>query len=278
MKNLIISIFKTFLFFDLSLIVINFLPEIAGNTESMSALKNVALCLAVVLILTLIFILAVEKRCVSLPFEKPISSFFKGLFFGAFPPVVAVAFSAFLSKFKFTPETDIKKIGLWWLILFLSCIMTELLLRGYLFALYKKHFGLTIAVIATTVLSCSLDFSIFSGSKIYIANILLFNILLCFILNSADSIIASITARFLFLAINTVLLGSQYPFSGFPAVYKITFSGNVLFNGGKYGIMGSVLMLIILSVFCLILIYNAYDMTDKFKSFSKFLKRFSKKA
>jgi len=278
MKNLIISIFKTFLFFDLSLIVINLLPEVSGKNAGVSALLNAIIGFSVVLVLTVVFLLFVEKRKISLPFEKPVSGVFKGIFFGAFPPVIALAFAAFFNKFKFTPENDIKKIGLWWLILLINCIMTELLLRGYLFALYKKHFGLTISVIATTLLSCSLDFSIFSGSKIYIANIILFNILLCFILNSSKSILASVIAKFTFLAINTVLLGCKYPLGGYPAVYKITFSGNILLNGGKYGIMGSVLMLVLLLVICLIFIYKAYNVSENLKKFSKFMKRFSNKA
>lgn len=278
MKNLIISIFKTFLFFDLSLIVINIIPEVSGESAGVSALLNAIIGLSVVLALTLVFLLFVEKRKISVPFKKPISGVFKGIFFGTFPPVIVLAFAAFFNKFKFTPENDIKKIGLWWLVLLVNCIMTELLLRGYLFSLYKKHFGLTFSVIATTLLFCSLDLSIFSGSKIYIANIILFNILLCFILNSSKSILAPVIARFTFLAINTILLGCKYPLGGYTSVYKITFSGNILLNGGKYGIMGSVLMLIILSVICLIFMYKAYNVSENLKNFSKFMKRFSNKA
>ena len=274
MKKLIKSIIKTFLFFDLSLIVINYLPEISDKNPAVSALKNSGICLAVVLGLTLIYILLVEKRQVCVSLKKPISAILKGIFFGAFLPIVTVALTAFLGKIKISDTNSIENIALWILALFVTCVTNELLLRGYLFSLFKKHFGLTAAVISSTVLFCAIDLNIFSYSKIYIANLLLFNILLCFILNSAKTIIASIFARFTFLTINTVLLGSTYPQSGYPSLYNITFKGNVLLNGGEYGIMGSVLMMIILIAVCLILIYKAYNLSENFKNLHKFIKRF----
>ena len=274
MKELIKSIIKTFLFFDLSLIIINYLPEIAGKNPAVSALKNSGISLAVVLGLTLIYVLLVEKRRVCLPFKKPVLSILKGIFFGALIPVITVALTKFLGKSNISKADSIKNIALWILALFISCVTNELLLRGYLFSLFKKHFGITAAVISSTVLFCAIDLNIFSYSKIYIANLLLFNVMLCFILNSAKSILASIFARFTFLTINTVLLGSTYPQNGYPALYNITFKGNILFNGGEYGIMSSVLMLILFSIICLILIYRAYNLSDNFKNLRKFIKRF----
>ena len=162
MKELIKSIIKTFLFFDLSLIIINYLPEIAGKNPAVSALKNSGISLAVVLGLTLIYVLLVEKRRVCLPFKKPVLSILKGIFFGALIPVITVALTKFLGKSNISKADSIKNIALWILALFISCVTNELLLRGYLFSLFKKHFGITAAVISSTVLFCAIDLNIFS--------------------------------------------------------------------------------------------------------------------
>ena len=72
MKNLIINIFKTLFFFDLGVILITLLPEVQNKNPALQKLIAESLPLGIVLILTILFILVIERRKIKLPIKKNI--------------------------------------------------------------------------------------------------------------------------------------------------------------------------------------------------------------
>lgn len=269
MKKLIINIFKTFLFFDLSLIIIDKLPVISGKNTALVFLKNTLLSFFVVAVLSLIFVLAVEKNKFKISFKKSFKKIYQGAICGVFLPAIGTLAAFVFKKVSFGKFSLPDGLIFWLIALLLWSVMTEILLRGYLFTLYKKHYGFTVSAIVTTLLSLSLDITLFSHSKLYIANMILFNIMLCFILEHTGSVIAIVSARFVFFLLNTVLLGFAYPLDGYPSLLQPIFSGNKLLNGGEYGILGSILTLVILSLVTAYSIYKRYNVLENSRKLIK---------
>ncbi len=270
MKNFIINIFKTLIFFDVSVIILSLFPTVKKSNPAISALINEAIPLGLILIFTLIFVLAVEKKQIKVPFVKrPFKSLLIGLGTGAVIPIVIVALLAILKHFNYIGFNKTSNCHYWLLALLCSSVATELFLRGYLFVLYKKFYGFTFSAVVTTMLYLSLNFEIFSKDKIFIANIVLFNILLCFLLEYSNSVVTTITARFVYTAISTLLLGSYPLTQGYPILLNHTFAEKKFFIGTEYPLENSPLMLSILSFVTLIFIFNKYRPVKNIKAFIK---------
>ncbi len=265
MQKLITNIFKTFLFFDLSLIIIHKLPVFSGENTALTVLKNSVLPFAVVAILSLVFVLAVEKEKIKISLGGFFKNIYRGTVSGIVLPAVVVGIAFILRKVKFGSFTLPKGLAFWLISLLVSAITTELLIRGYLFKLYKKEYSFEVATILTTLLYLSIDITLFFQSKIFIANIILLNILLCFILEYTGSRIATVFARFFFLVINCLLFGIEYPLKGYPVLWNISFSQGKLFGSGEFGILSSLLVLILLSAVTAYTINKKYDIIGNSK-------------
>ena len=68
---------------------------------------------------------------------------------------------------------------IWLAAIFMNTLATELLLRGYLFRLYRKYYGFAPVAVIITFLFLSMNPGIFKGGVIYAANMLLGNFVLC---------------------------------------------------------------------------------------------------
>lgn len=273
MKNLIVNIFKTLLFFDVAVIATTYLPNIQKDNPALTKLINEAIFLGLILVFTLIFVLFVEKRKLGPPItRKRFKSFILGFSAGAVVPVVYMALLVILKHFHYNGFIKTSDYHYWILALLCNAIATELFFRGYLFSLYKKYYSFTLTTIFTTALYLSFNFKIFSEDRVYMANIILFNVLLCFLLEYSGSVITTITARFVYTLISTFLLGSLPLTGGYPVLLNYTFDQKEFFVGAEYPLENSKLMLCILGFLTLLFAIEKYHPIKQLKRFIAYLK------
>ena len=276
MKNLIVNIFKTLFFFDLTAVIwLKHMPELKAKNEALLTLKQETAFLILPLALTLIFWLLVEKRKVGVPINKKvIGSALWGIAFGVVPIAVIIGVLKLFKVVQFSGFNKPSHIWIWIAALFLKVLTVELLFRGYLFNLYKKHHGTIFAVIATTALYISLYSEILKTPKIYRANIILFNILLCFILDRYGSIITTVLARFCYTFISCMLFGSLYSGENYPTILNTAFKNKPFFVDSHYFLEGSKITLVVLILLTATLIILKYNLIAKGKIFiAKFKKK-----
>lgn len=273
MKNLIINIFKTLFFFDLAVIIISLLPQLKSENVALLKLMQEALTVTVPLFLSIVFYRFVEKRQVGVPVgKKKFKSAMKGLGIGFLIAGICVGLFWALGFLKFTGFGSLKYIYFWLGALLCSAIAEELLLRGYLFNLYRTQYGLLFATVVTTMFFLSLNLVLFSKPKIYIAVVILLNILLCLLLDCTNSVFTTIFARFMYTAISCLLFGGLYSNQGYPVILKTAFSGKELFNGSIYKLEGSLITFIVLSVILLLTLIKKYALISHIKKLIRLIK------
>ena len=274
MKNLIVNIFKTLFFFDLAVIVIPILPEVNKKNPALDKFYAEAIVAGFMLLLTLVFFFLIEKRKLTVPIKKkPIRSFLWGLLSGLAVPGVIVALLATLKHLKFTGFKDnITDYHYWILAILFNAIASELLFRGYLLNLYRKYYGFTRSAIISTALYLSLNFKLLEEDGILIANIILLNILLCFLFEFSNSIITTVTAHFTYILASTFLLGSYPLTGGYPSVLGRTFAKKEFYVGAKYPLESSKLMLAVLCAVLLIFMIIKYRPITQLKKLINFIK------
>lgn len=280
MKNLIVNIFKTLFFFDLGIILLNVLPELKTRGVEVSNLWKECTACVLLLLLTLIFHRIVEKN--KFPIKKGICNLKYlplGVLAGAVIPVVFTVVMRITKGYNFDGFNKVPKLWMWILAIFLSALWNELLLRGYLFRLYKKHYGFLMSTIITTALFISANHEILKFPKKNLAIIILFNVLLCFLLEITNSVVFTVFARFSYTFISGMLFGSHYLLTDYPRLAKYSFSGKTKFTGGEYLLEGSRITLIVLIVtvsLIFIFKYKAWQYLSKrkFKSYIAAIKHF----
>lgn len=274
MKNLIVNIFKTLFFFDLSVIIISVLPALVLPNVAFTKLLQQALIMIVPLILSVIFYFFVEKQRLGVPLGKhKFRSLFLGLGIGILPIAISVGILKIFKGISFSSFTFDSKLWIWLIALLFCVVASELLLRGYLFSLYKKHYGFIFATIVTTLFYISLNLNLFDKPKLYIANILLFNIMLCFLLDCTGSVLTTIMARFSYTSISCILFGGLYSEQGYPVILNTVFSGKTVFTGGEYRLEGSVITLFLTSLALLIILIRNYNLIPLIVNISKKVKK-----
>ena len=265
MKNLLVNIFKTLFFFDLALIVISLIPDLKTDNPMKLLLWHEGMPLAVVVFLTVFFLIFVEKRKLHLYQKKgKFKSSLYGLLIGIAIPLVILSVMWIFKGFKITGFNKVEEIYYYILAILFNSMAGELLIRGYLFKIYQKHQGFIFATVFSTALYLSMNFHIFKLSKMYIANVILLNIFMCCVTNKAKGPF-NITARFAYSFINGFILGNSMLSEEFPVWGKVVFSGKKLINGGKYQIEGSIITTVVLSALIFLMLNKKYNLLQYLK-------------
>ena len=268
MKNLIVNIFKTLFFFDLALILSSVIPAVKFKKEQFLIFNTQLTNFIIIGILSIFFLWFIEKKQLKIFSKKgKFKSIFCGFFSGLILPIIY--FTA-MKIYKFSEYIGYNKVeNLWCYILaiILNVFWIELLLRGYLFTLFKKYYGFLLALIFTTLLFISMNHEILKMNKIYMWTIILFNVYLCFLRNKFESVLASFFANLSFSFASIMLLGCNLFNVNFPKLLNIKFEGKEKIVGGEFLIMGSSISLI---SFCIILITW---LTIKYKLWHYFTKQ-----
>lgn len=263
MKNLIVNIFKTLFFFDLALILIAVIPDYKTENLGYLTLWREGIAFLVVGILSVIFYKKVEKEPIPPKIKKikkdktkkvknkkkgKFKFILLGLFTGALIPALYVGAMWILKGYNFVCFNKIPQIWVWIIAIFLNAAAGELLIRGYLFRLYKKFYGFIIATVVTTALFVSMHSEILDMNRTYFWIIILLNLLLCFLLEYTKTIYFTVFARFTYTFISGFMFGGNVFVQKYPTFANFVFKGKPKFTGGDLMVEGSMLTLILLSV------------------------------
>lgn len=246
MKNLIINIYKTLFFFDFAIVAAYIIPKLKTGRDSLNALLTEGIFLAVALVFTFIFIKFAEKGKLRVFNNRnKLRHYCYGLLVGIVP-IAVTAVPLFIFKklaFNGVNINSFSDVLIWIAVVFCNAAATELLLRGYLWKLYRRYYSLPTVCAVITVLFISMNIDIFSGGIIYTVNLLLFNLLLCFLAEYTHSLLAPVTAHFFYNAVSSLILGSYSVSKDYPYIINTVYSGNKLFSGGDAKLEGSIIML-----------------------------------
>lgn len=250
-KNLIVNIYKTLFFFDLAIVVTYYIPDIKTENPALLNFWREAVFLGIMLAFTLFFIKAVEHNQIKVfNFKNKLRHYSLGLITAIIPLVFTVLT---LWLFKFLRLNGAEKIGgiaFWLFALLFEAAANELLLRGYLFRLYRNYYSLPVVTAVISLLFISLNIDVFSRGVIYAANMLLTNVILCLLAEYSYSLLAPITARFFYNMISGFLLGSFTVSAEYPALINTVWSGNKYIAGGDMRLEGSLILLAANIVLC----------------------------
>ena len=250
-KNLIVNIYKTLFFFDLAIVVAYYIPDIKTENPALLSLWREGIYFGVVLLFTLFFIKAVKKnRLRVFNFKNKLRHYSLGLITAAIPLGITVLILWLFKALKLNGAQKTSGIVFWLIALLFEAAANELLLRGYLFKLYRRYYSLPVVTSVITVLFISLNINVFSHGIIYALNMLLTNIILCLLAEYSYSLLAPITARFFYNLISGFLLGSFTLSAEYPAVINTLWSGNKYLAGGDMKLEGSVILLAVNIALC----------------------------
>ncbi len=244
MKNLIVNIYKTLFFFDLAIVIAYYIPDIKTESPALLTLWREGVFFAVTLAFTLFFIRAVEKNKLRVfNFKNKLRHYSLGLITAVIPLGITVLILWLLKSLKLNGAEKTGGIAFWLIALLFEAAANELLLRGYLFKLYRKYYSLPVVTAVVTLLFISLNISVFSHGVIYAVNMILTNVILCLLAEYSYSILAPITARFFYNVVSGFLLGSLTVSAEYPALINTLWSGNKYLSGGDMKLEGSVILL-----------------------------------
>lgn len=244
MKNLIVNIYKTLFFFDLAIVIAYYIPDLKTENPALLTLWREGVFFAVALAFTLFFIRAVEKNKLQVfNFKNKLRHYSLGLITAVIPLGITVLILWLLKSLKLNGAEKTGGIAFWLIALLFEAAANELLLRGYLFKLYRKYYSLPVVTAVVTLLFISLNISVFSHGVIYAVNMILTNVILCLLAEYSYSILAPITARFFYNVVSGFLLGSLTVSAEYPALINTLWSGNKYLSGGDMKLEGSVILL-----------------------------------
>lgn len=250
-KNLIFNIYKTLFFFDFAVIVIYLIPDINLKNPALSALVREVIPFAVMIVFTLFFTRIVEKRHVKVPFFKnKLRNYSVGLICGALTAALPVLLLWPFRLFEITGQNSVKSIVIWLLAIFFNTSTTELLLRGYLYRLYRRYYSVTVCSTIVALLYISLNLSSFRNGLISSLNLLAMNILLCLVTEYTDSLFTPVTASFVYTAVSSFLFGTFTLGEDYPHIFNTSFKGVKYLTGGEQGPQGGLVLFAVTAAFC----------------------------
>ncbi|MEE1256139.1 MAG: type II CAAX endopeptidase family protein [Lachnospiraceae bacterium] len=204
-------------------------------------------------LVTILFLLIEEKKLKLGLIEK----WSRGMRIGSVIGIIWILISIFVMYIfgiiKFEGSNDISLVWLWFIAAFLNVMMQELLVRGYLYQFLKQKSNMLTATIVTTGIFTMLHGGAVEAGIIPVLNVLTMSVFMTVLLEWTTSIWAPIMAHYLWNAVgslvfNVVLLADDYPH-----IFTAVFLGNDIISGGVCRIEGSIWVLIVNSIFCVLI-------------------------
>lgn len=198
------------------------------------------------ILFSVIFVFVIEKGKVKIPVA---SKFFKNSLIGFVIGVLwlgsVVAVLLLTKAMNIQGQNNIDYIWIWILASFLNVVMQELLVRGYLYQLWKQKYNILVATMLTTILFTAMHGGAFAAGIIPMLNIISMSIFVTLLLEYTDTIVAPVVAHFIWNTIGAIILGGVSLASDYPNLLNSTFQGNSLISGGNYKIEGSIIVLVV---------------------------------
>ncbi|MDL4842625.1 CPBP family intramembrane glutamic endopeptidase [Aquibacillus rhizosphaerae] len=142
-------------------------------------------------------------------------------------------------------QNNINLIWIWILAALFNAAMQELLVRGYLYQLWKQKYNVVVAIVLTTALFTFMHAGAFEAGIIPVMNVISMSVFITLLLEYTGTIIAPIVAHFVWNTIGAIILGGVSLAPDYPNLFNSTFQGNSLISGGTYKIEGSIVVLIV---------------------------------
>ncbi|MFS0646866.1 CPBP family intramembrane glutamic endopeptidase [Siminovitchia sp. 179-K 8D1 HS] len=142
-------------------------------------------------------------------------------------------------------QNNIDYIWVWILASRLNVAMQELLVRGYLYQLWKHKYNVIAATILTTILFTAMHGGAFEAGIIPVLNVISMSIFVTLLLEYTDTIVAPIVVHFIWNTIGAIILGGVSVANDYPNLLNSTFQGNPLVSGGSYKIEGSIIVFVV---------------------------------
>ncbi|MEI3615054.1 CPBP family intramembrane glutamic endopeptidase, partial [Pseudogracilibacillus sp. SO30301A] len=224
--------------------------------------------LAAIIILSLIFVLIVERSKITVPIAQ---NFFKNSIIGIVLGVLwlgsVVAFLLLTNTMNIQGHNNIDFIWIWILAALLNAAMQEFLVRGYLYQLWKQKYNVVVAIVLTTALFTLMHAGAFEAGIIPVLNIVSMSIFVTLLLEYTRTIVAPIIAHFIWNTIGAIILGGVSLAPDYPSLLNSTFQGNSLISGGAYKIEGSIIVSVanLILIACL-LVLNKRKRNDNLSS------------
>lgn len=157
--------------------------------------------------------------------------------------VVAVLF---LTKtMNIQDQNNIDYIWLWIVASLLNVVMQELLVRGYLYQLWKQNYNVIVATVLTTILFAAMHGGAFEAGIIPVLNVVSMSVFVTLLLEYTGTIVAPIIAHFIWNTIGAIIFGGVSLASDYPHLLNSTFQGNSFISGGSFKIEGSIIVLVV---------------------------------
>ncbi|KNE19884.1 CPBP family intramembrane glutamic endopeptidase [Virgibacillus pantothenticus] len=246
MKRLISTILKTVIFFISWAILISFTPDIPTKNSALLRLWWEFTPFIAVLLFSVIFVLVIEKGKIKIPVA---SRFFKNFLIGVaigFLWLGSVVAVLLLTKtMNIQGQNSINYIWIWIFAALLNAVMQELLVRGYLYQLWKRKYNFVVATVLTTILFTAMHGGAFEAGIIPVLNVVSMSIFVTLLLEYTGTIVAPIIAHFIWNVIGGIILGGVSLASDYPNLLTSNFHGNLLLSGGIYKMEGSMIVLVV---------------------------------
>lgn len=246
MKKLIMTILKTILFFMGWAVLIGFAPDIPTSNKAILRLWMEFTPLFVMVVFTVVFVFVLERRNIKISI---INNFYKNSFIGFVTGFLwlgsVVSILMVTGSMTTQGKNKVEYLFVWIVASLLNVIMQELLVRGYLYQLFKRNYNVFISGFLTTALFTAMHGGAFKAGFIPVLNIVTMSIFVTILLEYTGTLLAPIIVHFIWNTVGSIILGGVSLASDYPNLLNSVFKGNTLLSGGIYKIEGSIIVLIV---------------------------------
>lgn len=246
MKISLITISKAIIFFLSWAVLISLTPDIPTNNQAILRLWWEFTPLLTIVLLTLFFAFILENRNIKISI---FNDFKKNSFIGFITSFLwlgtIIIILMIIGVVEIQGKNKVEYLFIWILSSLLNVIMQELLIRGYLYQLFKKNYNTIISGFLTTALFTAMHGGAFEAGIIPVFNIITTSIFLTILLEYTGTLLVPIIVHFVWNTVGCIILGGVSLASDYPNLFNSIFKGNILLSGGIYKVEGSIVVLII---------------------------------
>lgn len=199
-----------------------------------------------VFLATFVFMVIIEKKSVKVPI---LTNFGQNIVYGFVLGIVwlgSVILILFLTgHYRLGSINYVPYFGIWLISVFINTVMQEYFIRGYLFSLFNKEYGLIIAITVTTVLFTAMHGGAFESGIIAVINVITMSVFVSLLLVFTKSLLAPIIVHFIWNSIGCFVLGIVSLADDYPNLFNPVLTGNNIITGGNTKIEGSIIVLFV---------------------------------
>jgi membrane protease YdiL (CAAX protease family) len=221
-------------------------PAFLGDNSALLRLWWELIPLTGVLIVTVIFVFAIEKNKIKISLlNNQIRNTVLGLLLGCAWLGTVIAILTFMGVLSFGNKNNVAYLPIWFIAVFFNVTMQNYLFRGYLFSLFREKYSTVAAVTLTTILFTAMHGGAFEAGAVAVLNVATMSVFVSLLLIYTKSLLAPIIVHFIWNSIGRLIFGVVYMTEDYPSLWSSSLTGNKLISGGSFQMEGSIVVLII---------------------------------